>query len=49
MRYERIVGEKGVGRRRKETEEGGKDYQMMRWRSCGEHVKHLDKERRYYV
>ena len=44
-RYERIAGEKGVGRRGKETEKGGKDSQMMRWRSCGELVKHLDKER----
>ena len=42
-RYERKAGEKGVGRRRKETEEHGKDYQMMRWRSCGQHLKHLDK------
>ena len=41
-----MAGEKGVGRRRKETEEGGKDSQMMRWRSCGEHVKHLDKEKK---
>ena len=53
-RYERKAGEKGVGRRRKETEEVGKDYQMMRWRSCGQHLKHLDKGKRgrdriYYV
>ena len=24
--------------RRQETEEGGKDYQMRRWRSCGQHL-----------
>ena len=42
-RYERKAGDKGVGRRRKETEEGGKDYQMTRWRSCGQHLKLLDK------
>ena len=26
-----------TGRRRQETGEGGKDYQMRRWRSCGQH------------
>ena len=46
-RYERKAGVKGVGRRRKETEEGGKDYQMMRWRSCGQHLKHLDKGKKW--
>ena len=25
-------------RRRQETEEGGKDYQMRQWRSCGQHL-----------
>ena len=40
-RDERKAGEKEVGRIRKETA-GGKDYQMMRWRSCGQHLKHLD-------
>ena len=42
-RYERKSGEKGVRRTRKETEAGGKDNQMMRWRSCGQHIKNLDK------
>ena len=41
-RYERKAGEKEVGRRRKETA-GGKDYQMIRLRSCGQDLKHLDK------
>ena len=27
-----------TGRRRQETEEGGKDYQMRRWKSCGQHL-----------
>ena len=27
-----------TGRRRQETEEGGKDYQMRRWRSCRQHL-----------
>ena len=27
-----------TGRRRQETEECGKDYQMRRWRLCGEHL-----------
>ena len=27
-----------TGRGRQETEEGGKDYQMRRWRSCGQHL-----------
>ena len=40
-RDERIAGEKKVGRR-KETA-GGKDYQMIRWRSWGQHLKHIDK------
>ena len=35
-----------TGRRRQETEEGGKYYQMRRWRSCGQHLKHLDKGKR---
>ena len=30
--------EEKTGRRRQETEEGGKDYQMRRWRSCGQHL-----------
>ena len=27
-----------TGRRRQETEEGGKYYQMRRWKSCGQHL-----------
>ena len=27
-----------TGRRRQETEEGGKDYQIRRWKSCGQHL-----------
>ena len=27
-----------TGRRRQETEEGGKDYQMRRWKSSGQHL-----------
>ena len=27
-----------TGRIRQETEEGGKDYQMRRLRSCGQHI-----------
>ena len=34
-----------TGRRRQETGEGGKDYQMRRWRSCGQHPIH-DKGKR---
>ena len=34
QRYER----RETGRRRQETEEGGKDYQMRRWKSCGQHL-----------
>ena len=41
-RDERKAGEKKVGRRRKETA-GGKDYQMIRRRSWGQHLKHIDK------
>ena len=41
-KHERKAGEKEVGRRRKETA-SGKDYQMIRWRSCGQDLKHLDK------
>ena len=41
-RDERKAGEKEVGRRRKETV-GGKYYQMVRWRSWGQHLKHLEK------
>ena len=29
---------KKTGRRRQETEDGGKDYQMRRWKSCGQHL-----------
>ena len=42
----RKAGEGKTGRRRQETEEGGKYYQMRRWRSCGQHLKHLDKGKR---
>ena len=41
-RDERKAVEKEVGRRRKETA-GGNDYQMIRWRNCGQDLKHLDK------
>ena len=44
-RDERKAVEKEVGRRRKETA-GGNDYQMIRWRSCGQDLKHLDKGKR---
>ena len=42
-RDERKAGEKKVGRRRRKETAGGKDYQMIRWRSWGQHLKHLDK------
>ena len=44
-RDERKAVEKEVGRRRKGTA-GGNDYQMIRWRSCGQDLKHLDKGKR---
>ena len=42
-RDERKAVEKEVGR--KETA-GRNDYQMIRWRSCGQDLKHLDKGKR---
>ena len=35
-----------TGRRRQETGEGGKDYQMRRWRSCGQHSWQREKDHR---
>ena len=35
-----------TGIRRHETEEGGKYYQMRRWRSCGSAPQHLNKGKR---
>ena len=36
-----------TGKRSQETEEGGKDYQMRRWKSCGQHLTpHKGKKRK---
>ncbi len=43
-------------KRRQETEYGGKDYQMRRWRSCGQHLTHdkgkkrkREREQRFFL
>ena len=33
-----VIMEDKPNKRRQETEEGGKDYQMRRWNSCGQHL-----------
>ena len=44
-----------TGRRRQETGDGGKDYQMRRWWSCGQHLtpdkgkKEEEREQRFFV
>ena len=52
-REARKAGERETGRRRQDTEDGGKDYHMSRWKSCRQHLAPVmtkgKEEERYYM